>query len=148
MQILKENKRKVLVAGKFDLLHPGHLKLFEMAKKKGNYLTIVLARDETIVKETGNYPSYNENLRKEFLESIDLVDEVILGNFENKLEILKEIKPDVICLGYDQEMPEHAISLFLQEENINCEVIRLEPFKEHIFKSSLIKESIKNSTNN
>ena len=141
-------QKKVLVAGKFDLLHPGHLKLFEMAKQHGNHLTIVLARDETIVKETGNYPSYSENLRKEFLESINLVDKVILGNQKNKLEIINQVKPNVICLGYDQEIPEHAIKLFLQEKNINCEIVRLPSFKEHIFKSSLIKENIKKNTNN
>ena len=136
---------KVLVAGKFDVVHPGHLKFFEEAKKLGDHLTVIVARDKTIIKNTGVSPTYSENLRKEFLESLSIIDEAILGEEESELNILKKIKPDVLCLGYDQTISEERISKFLQEEKVSIKVVRLAPFKEELFKSSKIKSAIMRS---
>ncbi len=135
----------ILVAGKFDVVHPGHLKFFEEAKKLGDRLIAVVARDSTISKNTGNLPTYNENLRKEFLEALTVVDEVILGGEFSELDILKSIKPDVVCLGYDQEISEEKIAKFLHEESLSIKVVRLAPFKEDLFKSSKIKSAITRS---
>lgn len=135
--------KKVLVAGKFDLLHPGHLNFFENAKAYGDHLTVVIARDETIVKNKGEYPNYSENSRKQFIESLSVVNEVILGNLGNPLEIITSVMPSIICLGYDQEILEEKIVQFCTEKNIQVpQLIRLSPYKETIFKSSLLKEAL------
>ena len=137
-------KTKVMLAGKFDLLHPGHLKFFEEAKAHGDHLTVVLARDSTIEQEKGELPLYSEQRRKEFIESISMVDEVVLGNeSEDKTEIIRIIKPDVICLGYDQEINQEKLEAFLANNGFDTKVFRLNPFKENIFKSTIIKNNIK-----
>jgi FAD synthetase len=136
--------KKVLVAGKFDLLHPGHLNFFENAKKHGDHLTVVIARDETILKNKGTYPDYSEETRKQFILALKIVDEALLGNYGNEMEILKIIMPDVICLGYDQEIPEERIEIYCAKHNIKRPtLIRLAPYKETIFKSSLLKENLR-----
>lgn len=136
---------KVLVAGKFDLVHPGHLKLFEEAKKLGDQLIVVVARDSRILKNTKSNPTYPENQRKEFLDALTIVDGVILGSEESELEILKEIKPDVICLGYDQKISEEDIINFLNKERLSMKIVRLTAFKDDLFKSSKIKSTITRS---
>ncbi|MAG60979.1 hypothetical protein CL619_04285 [archaeon] len=136
---------KVLVAGKFDIVHPGHLKFFEEAKKLGDYLTVVVARDSIIIKNKGYGPTYSENQRKEFLEALTVVDKVVLGSEEFELNILKEIKLDVLCLGYDQKISEEVISKYLFENNLQLKVVRLTAFREDLFKSSKIKSQVTRS---
>lgn len=137
--------KTVMLAGKFDVVHPGHLKLFEEAKSHGDRLVVVLARDSTIVRNTGSTPTYSEALRKEFLEALSVVDEVQLGSETSELDSLLFVKPTVLCLGYDQEFPEEKILDFAQEHSLSVEIIRLKPFKEDIFKSSKIKSAITRS---
>ncbi len=138
------NRSKVvMVAGKFDVLHPGHLNFFKQAKQHGDKLIVVLARDSTIQKETKKNPCYAEQHRKEFLEATHFVDEVILGNEGPKTEIIKEIRPNIICLGYDQEINEEKLKAFIKDQGLKTKVIRLKPFKETLFKSTLIKKTVK-----
>ncbi len=140
---LSTKMKKVLVAGKFDLLHPGHLNFFENAKKHGDHLTVVIARDETILKNKGEYPAYCEETRKQFIQALSVVDEVLLGNHGNEMEIIMDVAPNVICLGYDQEILEERIEQFCFQKEITVPtIIRLSPYKETIFKSSLLKENL------
>ncbi len=135
---------KVMLAGKFDLLHPGHLKFFEQAKAHGDHLIVVLARDSTIEKEKGELPLYSEQRRKEFIESISIVDEVILGNeSKDKTEIIRTIQPNIICLGYDQEIDQERLEAFLSNNGLETRVYRMKPFKEDIFKSTIIKNNVR-----
>jgi len=135
---------KVMLAGKFDLLHPGHLKFFEQAKAHGDHLIVVLARDSTIEKEKGELPLYSEQRRKEFIESISIVDEVILGNeSKDKTEIIRTIQPNIICLGYDQEIDQERLEAFLSNNGLETKVYRMKPFKEDIFKSTIIKNNVR-----
>ena len=136
---------QVLVAGKYDIVHPGHLKFFEEAKKHGDYLIVVLARDSTIIRNTGRAPTYPEDLRKEFLEALTIVDEVILGGMGDEMEILLEVKPAIVCLGYDQSIDEKRVQTFLDSHKLDTKVLRLAAFKEELFKSSKIKSAIKRS---
>ncbi len=137
--------KHVMVAGKFDVVHPGHLKFFEEAKQQGDYLIVVLARDSTIIRNFGLAPIYSETLRKEFLEALSVVDEVIFGGENNEMDILLKLKPDVLCLGYDQVIDESRVQTFLSEHNLLTKVLRLSSFKEELFKSSKIKSTIKRS---
>jgi len=126
----RKNK-KVLCFGTFDGLHPGHLSFLKQAKKYGNYLTVVVARDENVKKIKGSYPFYNELLRLRRIRESKLVKEAILGKIFFSYDIIKEINPDVICVGYDQKVDKRKI-----KEKYNLKVVRLLPYKEDIYKSS------------
>jgi FAD synthetase len=132
----------VLVAGKFDVLHPGHLSLFEKAKSFGDKLVVVVARDSTIRTRFGFEPTYSQEIRKQFLDALTVVDEAIIGNDGDEMEVLLTVRPDVVCLGYDQPIKEERVLEFANSHGLKLEVVRLEAFGEDLFKSSKIKAKV------
>ncbi|MCK5282802.1 MAG: FAD synthase [Nanoarchaeota archaeon] len=131
--------KKVLVFGSFDQLHPGHLYILLEAKRYGNELTVVLAREETIKEIKGKKPKYTEKERREHLEITGIPDKVLLGHLKDKYSIIEKVKPDIICLGYDQDSFTEDLKNELEKRKIKSKIIRLKPYKEHIFKSSKLK---------
>ena len=92
-----------LVAGNFDVIHPGYLKLFEDAKDKAcNVLIVALQGDPTIERPYKCKPVQTVEERKYILESIKYVDKVIHYNTEKELlEIVKKHDHDVRIIGSD-----------------------------------------------
>jgi rfaE bifunctional protein nucleotidyltransferase chain/domain len=96
-------KKKVLVGGCFDILHYGHICFLKEAKKKGNYLVIALESDENtkMLKGPGR-PIHNQKQRREILESLNFVDEVIslplMKSDTDYKNLVMKIKPDVIVI--------------------------------------------------
>lgn len=130
--------KKVLIFGTFDLLHQGHINLFEQARKHGDYLIAVIARDQTL-KETGKKPAENEKQRRKNVSQY--VDKAVLGNLKDKYAKIKLYKPSVICLGYDQEIFTDYVEFAVKKYNLKTKVVRLNPFKQHIYKSSFIRKN-------
>ena len=94
---------KVLVGGCLDILHIGHIKFLKSAKKLGDYLIILLESDSNIKKLKGpSRPFHNQKERKETLESLRFVDQVIVlpnkVNDEVYKRIINKIKPSVIAI--------------------------------------------------
>jgi FAD synthetase len=100
---LNNNKNVVLVGGCFDLLHYGHIAFLKEAKKLGNHLIILLESDENVLRLKGEgRPFHTQSQRKEMLESLSFVDEVMelppmTGN-EAYYNLVKKIQPSVIAL--------------------------------------------------
>ena len=92
---------KVLIAGNFDVIHPGHIHFLTEASKLGEVI-VVVARDETIKKFKGRAPIFNENERKLILENLKMVKKVILGDQKDFFTPVLLEKPDIIFLGPDQ----------------------------------------------
>jgi FAD synthetase len=131
--------KKVLVFGTFDGLHPGHINFFEQAKKHGDWLIAVVARDATVNEVKKHFPRRSELLRLKAVKQCKLVDEAILGNIGNPYEIIKQIRPGIIALGYDQTSFTANLESELKKAAIPAKILRLTPHKPEIFKSSLIK---------
>ena len=95
--------RKIWVNGVFDVLHRGHIELFNCAKNQGGYLTVGIDADKRVKKSKGeSRPVNNETDRKYFLEAIKYVDEVKIFNSDKELsEIIKNYKPDCMVIGSD-----------------------------------------------
>ena len=137
---------KILVFGTFDGLHEGHKDFFRQAlrqaQSKSNHgvsLIVVVGRDSTIIKTKGRPSKFNEQERIKAVEECDLVDEARLGNEgNNPYKIIEEIKPDMICLGYDQTHFTEKLTEKVQEMGLNILIMRLEAFKPEIYKSSLL----------
>ena len=70
--------KTVWVNGCFDVLHRGHMELFEFAKSKGDFLVVGIDCDERVKKNKGSSrPINNESDRKYFLECIKFIDKVV-----------------------------------------------------------------------
>ena len=132
--------KKVLLFGTFDILHPGHLNLFRQAGEHGDSLTVVLARDKTIEEVKKRKPVFNEQQRKANLEELEIIDEVILGNLNDKYKVIEDVKPDVICLGYDQMFFTNNLKIELEKRGIRAEIVKLTPYRHEIYKSSKLRK--------
>jgi len=129
--------KKIMTFGSFDILHEGHKHYLQEAKSFGDYLVVIVARDENIIRFKGKTPKNNENYRLEQIKRLDFVDEAVLGHKGDIFEVLEEYKPDVICLGYDQKtVEEEKLKEELEKRNLKVEIVRAKPYKEDVFKSS------------
>lgn len=96
-------KKIVLAGGCFDLLHYGHIKFLQEAKSLGDWLVVALESDENVRRMKGeSRPIHSQTQRKEMLEAISFVDEVLslspmLSDQEYK-DLVKRIKPHVIAI--------------------------------------------------
>lgn len=133
---------KVMVTGSFDLLHKGHLHAFKEAKRHGDQLIVVLAKDTTILREKGHRPYHAERKRLENVRKLPMVDKAILGNKRDKLSILRTIKPDVLALGYDQKIPLLKLKAYIKRHNLPTKIVRLHSHYPNIYKSSIIKKKL------
>lgn len=131
--------RKVMVFGSFDLLHPGHINLFRQAKQYGDYLIVVIARDETIEKLKGFAPKYSERERKTHVQELKIVDKAVLGDSKDHFDAIEEFKPDVICLGYDQKFFTEDLEQEIEKRGLKIKIMRLMPYRASRYKSSKLK---------
>jgi FAD synthetase len=144
----KQRKRKVVLAsGVFDLLHLGHVKFLEGAKKAGGEnaeLVVIIARDSTVEKTKGKKPIMSEDQRRALVESLKVVDRTVLGYESLDIgEVIENIKPDVIALGYDQDDMEKQVRNYVDSCKANVEIVRIGKFAENTLdSSSKIKQKI------
>ena len=133
--------KKALVAGTFDIIHPGHIFLLKQAKKQGDILIVVIARDKAVKKLKKRRPIFNEKQRLLNLKRLKIADKVLLGNHGNKLKIISQIKPDVICLGYDQKIKIFSLAKSLKKMGLAPKIIRIKSFFPKRYKSSKLRPS-------
>ena len=119
---------KVMATGTFDLLHLGHIYYLKEAKKLGDILAVVVATDTT-VRGLKHEPVNSEEIRLNLIKELKIVDEAYLGHEEDMYEIVEEIKPDIIALGFDQIHDENKIKSELNKRKINARIVRLSEFK-------------------
>lgn len=132
---------RILVFGTFDGLHEGHKDFFRQAKEHGDCLVVVVGRDSTIIKTKGRPPKFNEQERLKAIQESGLVDEARLGNEGNDpYKVIEEIKPDIICLGYDQTHFIDKLDQKTQEMGLKIEIKRLGAYKPEIYHSSIINK--------
>ena len=93
--------KRILTYGTFDLLHYGHIRLLERAKKLGDYLIVALSTDEfNDIKEKKEY--HNFETRKKMLEALRCVDLVVPEkNWKQKLDDVKKYYVDIVVMGSD-----------------------------------------------
>lgn len=131
----------VMCFGSFDILHEGHLYYLIEAKRFGDKLIVVIAKDTNFRKFKGKEPKYNERERLEHIRELSCVDKAVLGSEKDILEVIEEYNPDIICLGYDQgtismqELKEQLIT-----RGIKADVIRIGAYGPGIYKSSKLRK--------
>ena len=137
----------MLASGVFDLLHLGHVKFLEEAKKVGGknaQLLVIIARDSTVQKTKGRKPVMPENQRLALVESLRVVDEAVLGLEDFDIgDVIERVKPDVIALGYDQVDMERRVREYVNKHGLSVKVVRLGKFEnDELSSSSKIREKI------
>ncbi|MFX0056945.1 MAG: adenylyltransferase/cytidyltransferase family protein [Candidatus Hodarchaeota archaeon] len=137
--------KKVLIAGTFDIVHPGHIFLVNEAAKIGDVYVIV-ATDNNREKYSGERPIVPEKQRLEVIKSIKNVKDARLGRSDNDtLKTVEEIEPDIILLGPDQMYDIQTLKEGLHKKGLNhIEIRRLEGYydKYELHSSRLIKDEI------
>lgn len=144
------HEKRVLVFGTFDGLHEGHRDFFRQAKEFGDYLAVVVGRDSTVQKTKNRLPKFNEQERLKAVQGCGLVDEARLGNAGhnsapgkpfNPYAIIGEIRPGIICLGYDQTHFVDKLGGKLKEMGLgHVEIKRLNAFEAEKYHSSLLNK--------
>ena len=144
---VKSKRRVILASGVFDLLHLGHVRFLEEAKRAGGKdakLIVIIARDSTVEKTKGRKPIMSEDQRRALVVSLKVVDEAVLG-YENLDigEVIEKIKPNIIALGYDQADMENSVKSYVSKNKVPVEVVRIGKFAENALdSSSKIKQKI------
>jgi FAD synthetase len=142
-----KKQKVVLASGVFDLLHLGHVRYLEEAKKAGGEnaeLIVIVARDSTVEKRKGYRPVIPENQRRALVESLKVVDEAVLGYEEFDIgKVIEKIKPDVIAVGHDQDGMEKAVKDYIRDKGLKIKVVRIGKFSEdELDSSSKIRQKI------
>ena len=127
--LLKPKGRKsfkvVFIGGTFEVIHPGHIYTIEQAKRLGDILVAVVARDATVRRRKGRDPIVSEEERRKVLAAVRYVDAALLGSEANIYDTLERVRPDIVALGYDQYHPEEEIAREAGRRGINLSVVRL-----------------------
>ena len=130
----------VLAAGVFDLLHYGHIRYLEEAKKIGGSearLVVIVARDETVRRLKGTDPIIPEDQRRAVIEALRVVNEALLGFEDLDLDrVLQQIKPNIVVVGHDQETIKAQVEKIKKARELDIEIIQISQFGEDDLNSS------------
>ena len=123
---LSASKKIVLAGGVFDIIHPGHIHTLNAAKALGDILVVVIATDKTARKMKKRPPLHNQESRRDLVSCLTMVDMAIIGHEEDIFETVKEVKPNIIVLGYDQVHQDKFIGDGCKRINLDVEIVRLQ----------------------
>jgi len=117
LQEIRDGKRIVLCHGVFDLLHIGHIRYFEQAKKHGDLLVVTVTPDR-FVNKGPERPAFSENLRAEAVAALDVVDYVAINEWPTAVETIHILKPDIYAKGSEyKDVKKDITGKITDEEN-------------------------------
>ena len=124
---MKSSKKKIILSGGvFDIIHPGHIHTLKAAKALGDILVVAIATDKTAQKMKKRKPLHSQELRRELVSYLSMVDDAIIGHEDDIFKTVKEVGPDIIALGYDQVHQEKFIDEGCKRINLDIEIVRLQ----------------------
>jgi FAD synthetase len=115
---------RVMATGVFDLLHPGHVFFLNEARKLGDELVVVVARDQT-ARRLKHDPYIPELMRRTMVEALKPVDRAILGSATDIYSTVTDVRPDIIALGYDQVFDASEVESECHRRGVDVKVVRL-----------------------
>ena len=111
----KKGKRVVQCHGVFDIIHLGHIRHFNLAKKEGDVLVVTLTRDKYVKRGPGR-PIFNEQLRAETLASLSMIDYVCVLDSPTATDFIKTVKPNTYVKGKEYKAKEKDVTGKIYEE--------------------------------
>jgi len=142
-KLKRQGKTIVTFSGSFDILHIGHIRSLNQAKKQGDVLIVLLNSDDSVKSYKGpDRPINSQKERADFLAALKCVDFVVIFNEINPKKILGRIKPDIHCNGSDwgKDCVEKA-----EVENYGGKIYILK-WTKNFSTSNLIKKIIKTNS--
>ena len=116
-----EGKKVALCHGCFDLVHPGHIKHLQAAKKMGDLLVVTVSPDRYVDKGPGR-PAFNETLRVESLAALECVDYAAINLWPTAEETIRLLRPDFFVKGQEFEKLEDKTGKIQKEMAVVKEV--------------------------
>ena len=141
-----KKKTLVMVFGTFDYLHAGHENYLRQARELGTEIIAIIAKDKTVRNIKGALPDHNEKQRAKAIQETGWVNKVILGHPKDKTKAIKTYRPDIIALGYDQFAFTYNLEKLIIDQKLDTKIIRLEPYRPDMYKSSLVKKQQEKQT--
>ncbi|TGC07501.1 adenylyltransferase/cytidyltransferase family protein [Methanolobus halotolerans] len=114
---------RVIATGTFDLLHPGHIFYLTKARELGDELYVVVARGSMIRHKPK--PVIPDEQRVDVVNSLSVVDKAVPGSENDIFEPIREIKPDIIALGFDQTFDIDDLEKELRTRGLDARVVRV-----------------------
>jgi rfaE bifunctional protein nucleotidyltransferase chain/domain len=106
---LRASKQIVFTNGCFDLLHIGHVRYLQEARKQGDLLVVGVNSDSSVKRLKGpQRPIQNESDRAEILAALACVDYAVIFEDDTPLNLIKELQPQVLVKGGDWK-PENIV---------------------------------------
>ncbi len=137
-QLRRKGKKVVFTNGCFDILHAGHVRLFQEAKKRGDVLIVALNDDASVRRIKGSYrPVFPLAERWEILEALEDIDFLTSFSEDTPQQIITTLLPDVLVKGGDWR-PEEVVGKE-EVEAAGGKVVTVPYFKGHS-SSSIIKK--------
>ena len=121
IELKSKGKKIVLCHGCFDLMHPGHIKYFQAAKRMGDYLVVTISPDIYVDKGPGR-PVFDQNLRAESIAALECVDFVAINKWPTAEETLRLLKPSYYVKGQEFEKLEDETGKIQREFEVVREV--------------------------
>jgi FAD synthetase len=115
---------RVMATGVFDLLHPGHVFFLNEARKLGDELVVVVARDRT-ARRLKHEPYVPEHIRREMVAALKPVDRAVLGSASDIYETVLNERPNIIALGYNQIWNEGEVEGECARRGVPVKVARI-----------------------
>jgi D-beta-D-heptose 7-phosphate kinase/D-beta-D-heptose 1-phosphate adenosyltransferase len=132
-RLKRVGKKTVFTNGCFDIIHVGHIRYLEEAKKLGDILVIGLNSDRSVSAIKVGRPVTPQDQRAEVLSSLSMVDFVILFDEDTPYELIKALRPDILVKGADWK-PEEIVGNDIVKD------VRTIPLVEGISTSGIIKK--------
>lgn len=125
---------RVVATGTFDLLHPGHLWYLQKSAALGDELFVIVARDSNVRHKPR--PIIPEDQRLLMVQALKGVTRAVLGDRDDMFRPIREIRPDIITLGFNQHFREENLREALKREGIETSLVRIGEYSGSPFTSS------------
>lgn len=112
---IRKNKKIVFTNGCFDLLHIGHVRYLNEARKLGDYLVVGINSDSSVkVLKGPTRPIQNQDDRAEILSSLESVNATVIFTESTPERLIKNVKPDILVKGGDWTVDQIVGGHFVQ----------------------------------
>jgi FAD synthetase len=115
--------KRIVATGTFDILHTGHLYYLEESRRLGDELHVIVARDANVRHKPR--PIVPEEQRQKMVGALKPVDHAVLGDLHDMFRPIREIRPAIITIGFNQHFDEEKLRKDLAAQGITAEVVRI-----------------------
>jgi FAD synthetase len=133
--------KRIVATGTFDILHTGHLYYLEESRRLGDELYVIVARDANVKHKPR--PIVPEDQRLKMVGALKPVDHAVLGDLHDMFRPIREIRPAIITIGFNQHFNEEKLRKDLSAQGITADVVRIGKYSGDTYcSSSLIIQQI------